>query len=707
MRKQFHETIEAAQHYIDESDEPKNQNLLSFAKAFRLLAMAYTEDLAVEDTIGKLLDENEKFIYPTDEIEDEALVYQMIGHVYGEHYHDYVNSVRFINRSYRVGYDSIVLESLGVAYYGLAMHDAIEADGRVSDTSRIDKKSLYKARECYLIIKSKADDLFWAGTMRRVGLCIYNTFVFLQDNYRILTVYPDVKKYLQQLNNNECRDIEMKYAMISAQKGEINVKEFTHITAKDEIVLKSIARASKCSNLIEDATANIPADQIGNVPQLAREIRDTTYYLERNVRLIDRKERVPMYVQMINLYGRGMLIFGWDKKEKLETLYERLSEYANPELLDSMSNFIFEMDAPIAEAEKRFLTSFENKKNIITWQELNHFYIRHGMFERADAMYQELFSERRELIEEGPEYAYRAFIDYVTHYKRNLKYALQCYLDAKEAFKDTDIEGFWELELMLYSGTFNNPERFELERKQFVDKGLVTEESYHRDAFIAHLANLNNIEAIEHNNYIRQCPHLVNPQTGLLIVSKEEMQFLNWIGAVKPGFLPPSDSMVEERAKEVQNSYACETWHRKIDVQLKNQFGLNRKIAIDAWGLYQMAENDMLDVLDEFECVYVSHISVIRLLEELSRTDNIRIRILLEYLKICNKVKIYSAGFKAQIVVRNVIQYFEPESTVAVAVEKDCLMLYGEPIVDKELIEHFGNRIVRINDINKLIEKSQ
>ena len=587
------------------------------------------------------------------------------------------------------------------------MHDAIEADGRVSDTSRIDKKSLYKARECYLIVKSKADDLFWAGTMRRVGLCIYNTFVFLQDNYRILTVYPDVKKYLPQLNDNECRDIEMKYAMISAQKGEINVKEFTHITAKDEIVLKSIARASKCSNLIEDATANIPADQIGNVQQLARQIRDTTRYLERYVRLIDRKERIQIYVQMINLYGRGMLIFGWDKKEKLETLYERLSEYANPELLESISNFIFEMDAPIAEAEKRFLTSFESKKNIITWQELNHFYIRHGMFERADAMYQELFSERMELIEEGPEYAYRAFIDYVTLYKRNLKYALQCYLDAKETFKDTDIEGFWELELMLYSGTFNNPERFELERKQFVDKGLVTEESYHRDAFIAHLANLNDIEAIEHNNYIRQCPHLVNPQTGLLMVSKEEMQFLNWIGAVKPGFLPPSDSMVEERAKEVQNSYACETWHRKIDVQLKNQFGLNRKIAIDAWGLYQMAENDMLDVLDEFECVYVSHISVIRLLEELSRTDNVRIRILLKYLKICNKVKIYSAGFKAQIVVRNVTQYFEPESTVAVAVEKDCLMLYGEPIVDKELIEHFGNRIVRINDINKLIEKSQ
>lgn len=62
-------------------------------------------------------------------------------------------------------------------------------------------------------------------------------------------------------------------------------------------------------------------------------------------------------------------------------------------------------------------------------------------------MYRELLSERKELIEDGSEYAYRGFIDYVTLYKRDLRYALQCYLDAKEVFHDTDIEGFWELEL--------------------------------------------------------------------------------------------------------------------------------------------------------------------------------------------------------------------------------------------------------------------
>jgi len=92
----------------------------------------------------------------------------------------------------------------------------------------------------------------------------------------------------------------------------VNTEEFPHITTKDKILLDAIARASKCGNLIEDVTANVPADQIKNIPQFAKEIRETTRELESAVRRIDRNERVPMYVQMINLYGRGMLMFGWD-----------------------------------------------------------------------------------------------------------------------------------------------------------------------------------------------------------------------------------------------------------------------------------------------------------------------------------------------------------------------------------------------------------
>lgn len=704
MKKDFQETIRVAQCYIDTQDKSTN-NLLSFAKAFLVLARAYTEDLPVEKTIGQLLNEDENFILPTEGIEDEALIYQLIGYVYGEKYHDYVNSVRFLNRAYRIGFDSMILESLGAAYYHLGIDCAIDEYSKKLDLRKIDFKSLYKARECYLIIKGKADDLFWSGTMRRMGMCVYNTFVFLKDNYRILTIYQDIKKYIKNLTDDEWHDVEMNYAIVSSQKGEINTSEFKHITTTDRILLDAIAKSSKCANRIEDVTANVPSGQIRRLTQFEKEVRDTTKYLEDAVRRIDRRERTPIYVQMINFYGRGIQLFGWNKKDKLNELYQRLSEYADPDLLESMSNFIFEIDAPIEESIKRFKTAFEHKKNIMTWQELNHLYIRHGMLSEADAMYRELFSERKELIEEGPEYAYRAFIDYVMLYKRDLKYALQCYLDAKEAFQDTDIEGYWELELMLYSRSFNNPERFENERKHFVDKGLVAEGQYHRAAFIAYLVNLNEIKAMEHYNFIQQYQCFVNPKTGMPVASSEEIFFLNWIGAVQPRFLLSPGSMVENIAAELRAKYDTETWHRTIDKPLQNQFSINKSIAIDAWSLYQLAEADKLDILKTLDYVFVSHITITRLLDELSKTNSGKIRWLLDFIKECNKFHIYSASFKAQLEVRNVTGYSEPASTVAIGVEKECIVIYGEPVVDNKLVEHFGNRIIRVNEIESLIRQ--
>lgn len=89
----------------------------------------------------------------------------------------------------------------------------------------------------------------------------------------------------------------------------------------------------------------------------------------------------------------------------------------------------------------------------------------------------------------------------------------------------------------------------------------------------------------------------------MIILSEEEIHFLNWIGAVKPNFLPPLDSMVEKRAEEVRSGYESETWHKEIDKPLKNRFGLNKTIAIDAWSLYQLAEEDVLDSLEELDCV--------------------------------------------------------------------------------------------------------
>ena len=96
-----------------------------------------------------------------------------------------------------------------------------------------------------MIIKEKADALFWAGTMRRIGLCVYNTFVFLHDNYRILTIYPDVKKYLTKLPADAWRDVEMKYAKSVHRRGKSMQKSSRILQKKIRACLRqSLGRAN-------------------------------------------------------------------------------------------------------------------------------------------------------------------------------------------------------------------------------------------------------------------------------------------------------------------------------------------------------------------------------------------------------------------------------------------------------------------------------
>ena len=69
----------------------------------------------------------------------------------------------------------------------------------------------------------------------------------------------------------------------------------------------------------------------------------------------------------------------------------------------------------------------------------------------------------------------------------------------------------------------------------------------------------------------------------------------------------------------------------------------------------------------------------------------------------CDKIHIYSAGFRTQLRVRTTARYDELAAAVAVAEEKDCLMVCGDPAIDMSLINHFGYRIIRLDLFQKLI----
>lgn len=712
MKHNYKETISVARDIIDgsyvvNSDTfVKPKSLMALAKAFYALAEAYENDLTVNESIGKLLDDNGNFIYETDDEEDKTLIYQLIGYVYGEKYHDYVNSIRLLNRAYSTGFDSIVLESLGAAYYFYSIADATDKN-QIVDNLKINRRMLYRARECFLIIIGKADRLFWEGTIRRVGIIVYNIFVFLQDNYRILTIYPDIKKHFVLRDDEDAnkfwRDVEIKYARVAAMAGTINMNDYPHLLSGDRLLLDTIAKTEECNAHIERLGIEFRPQQIRNAG-FEKYLKDTIKLVDSNSRRIDKADRLPIYISLMNMVGRGIQLFGWKQIDKLKYYLERVQFYGKPEVSEAMENYVYEFEAPIDEVIVRFRNTFEKNRNIQNWQELSHLYVRHGMLDKADAMYRELLAERKELISDEPEYAYRAFMEYVTRYRRDMKDALKCFLDAKNTFHDTDMEGFWELELMLYTNTLNEPERFEIERKSFLERGLITDEQYHRAAFIAYLVNLNEEKAHEHNRYIKEYPHLVNPITKQLILQNEEIYFLNWIRAIYPAFIPSPKRMIERRASEIRRKYANENWHKEIAKSVLSQFEIDKTASIDAWGLYMLSDGDSLGILERFDRIYISHTSITRLLDELSQTNNEKLHALLGFIRGNDIFRLQSANFHTQLEVRNKVDYDEPATAVAMSVEKDCIAILGEPEINSTLVDRFRDRVIRVSDIERLFE---
>lgn len=111
-KNQFKETIAFTEALLQKSDLDERVKIV--AEVYASISRAYVEDAPVEETIGKFLDEKECLNIKIEDMGTEALVYQMLGYVYGEHYTQYVKSVRCLNRAYRLGQTMRCLNRLAV-----------------------------------------------------------------------------------------------------------------------------------------------------------------------------------------------------------------------------------------------------------------------------------------------------------------------------------------------------------------------------------------------------------------------------------------------------------------------------------------------------------------------------------------------------------------------------------------------------------------
>ena len=111
-----------------------------------------------------------------------------------------------------------------------------------------------------------------------------------------------------------------------------------------------------------------------------------------------------------------------------------------------------------------------------------------------------------------------------------------------------------------------------------------------------------------------------------------------------------------------------------------------------------------MEVLKELDVVFVPHLVVIQLLENLSRTGNKKIREILDFLALGVNIRLQSAGFKEQVKIRNITPYYETAATVAIGKEQNSLIVLGNPKIDPNVIEKFAQGMIRVTDLKGMVK---
>lgn len=697
-KNQFKETIAFTEALLQKSDLDERVKIV--AEVYASISRAYVEDAPVEETIGKFLDEKECLNIKIEDMGTEALVYQMLGYVYGEHYTQYVKSVRCLNRAYRLGQDHAVLESLGCAYHLLAIHDALKEDHTI-EIEKVDRSSLYKARECFLILLDKADELYLRAMMKREGGILYDTFFFEQDNYRILTLYPILIKNSPD-DAKMKRDFEMKYAKTVCQSGQIDLTQFHHLTKADKILLSILKEEQDALHRLDFTNS----EDLRRISNLDKKLYNVIDKVEQNLEQIDEKEQLLVRALLLNLYRWGKYLFGWNIIFNMERHLEFIQKNGKEEMAITFENFIYECSHEPEEAEERYIHSWEKNPCFELWKEILQFYKRNHMLDKADAMFESLFTEHTEYVESEPEYAFRAYIGYIIDYQRDLRKALHFYLLHKNEMKDEIVRELWESELMMCTNSFNNPDEFVEMRNVLVEQGLMPENEFHRISLVAYMCNLDSENAWKHfskeNPMFGEFGQIENEG---VFLTKEGAQFLVWQKKYPPHMEREWRGINIQEANAAKALFKREEWHLSPkSIASKLQYEIHKSIAIDVWGLYLLAVEEKLELLEQFDSVYVTHFSVCRMLEEITHFKNENIEVILAYLESAEHVKLQSPNFETQLRIRENVKYYEPCSTVAMAIEAEIPAIIGEPMLIQSLIDGFKNYIVRPDDLEKMME---
>lgn len=622
-------------------------------------------------------------IKPKDEREEEFL-YQILGFVFGNRFKETGRAIRCLNKSFQIGGNYIILESLAVFYYLHSLRDAYIEEGKDRiDPFRIDQDAIDKGRDAFLRVLTVADEMWLKGTIRRAGPLMFKCFYFMHDNFRVYKHYHDMMKYFEFPDQEMLRDIQICYLEVATLKEQVDLKEYKGLTEHDRKFFE-LTNLLRIPLMMFNEGISVPAPikegellkLISEGERLLQELIDT--------QTDDRLGFDKIHEDFINLYGNGILRYHWMAISEVKRHAEAVVHPLEAEVLEL---YVRELESgDFASSEQAYIRYFESKRDVISFNQLCHFYTRHGRIEKTKELYDSVFNERRFLIENQSEYFYREYILFYIEHGYDLTAPLRCYVEHGEEIKDYYLKMLFEMDLNFASVTFNDPDYMLDNAKILLDEGIIDAQDYNRRGLIINMLNCRPKEAEKFADPM----HEANPS----LASEYERMLFVWKGHnVVPNVR--WNSMQKWSIEQLNKIYASEVWQKPVkEIMDRCRTGNRKAIIVDLWAIYFLQKIHLPVIMNYFEKVYITHDTISMALQEINKVNDDDIRRALINFQMAGNIIIQSPTMKDQLVVRAPgFQYMEIHQALLLADILDCPAFVGEfryPIPDR-----FKDRIIR------------
>ena len=613
--------------------------------------------------------------------DDERTSYQALGIVLMR-LGDNVRAVQCLNRAYEIKGSYLLLESIGCGYCSKATEKMLKSENGIASEALLDRDSLIKARECFLLLLREADEAYLRAVTSRIGIRIFECFVFLMDFYRICQYYPILDRYFSFPLSGQRRLVQKNYVFASIQLGQSNLNVCDALTPRDRTFF------SMYSRLVDMEDRLYLFQSVGET-----ELMNLLSKAEDFFRVVGSTEDALFYfsdevcAKLIKLYVYGNGQFGWNVLPVIRNLSSMIH---SPENMDFVRLSIDELEkGDYTLSEKTYQRVLEEKKDFISFNTLLNFYLRHRRIDSIQNLYDTIFSRREDLIKNFQDSFYCSYISFYLWRADDMVPPVRCYLDRGKFISDDIVRLYWEQELKRYSFALNDAEEMISAQKKLLEYNMLKEREAELNSLLMCLLNVRLEEAFSHT------PSLVDGS--FYSITSLEQMLLMWKNGARS---PNTSGELHLQGKDFNGhlqKYLSESEH-SCSVLSTFRSRHRHYVVSDYLSLYFFAKiPGGLSVFDSYDRIYLTHITVYAALTDLLSGEDFSIRSVLSFIERGvheRKIFIQSPSLSDILLLQDGFSVrTDVDSALLLSEVLDCPVFLGDVTPYNE--ERFGERVMR------------